>query len=41
MQTSPKGSKFYSQVKAVYDSTMTAAFKDVQATQKTHLILQI
>ena len=36
LQTSPKGSKFYSQVKAVYDSTMTAAFKDAQATQKTH-----
>ncbi|MBD3904168.1 GLPGLI family protein [Chryseobacterium sp. Ch-15] len=36
LQTSSKGSKFYSQVKAVYDSTMTAAFKDAQATQKTH-----
>lgn len=36
LQTSSKGSKFYSQVKAVYDSTMTAAFKDTQATQKTH-----
>ncbi|MGO4710510.1 GLPGLI family protein [Chryseobacterium sp. 2TAF14] len=36
LQTSSKGSKFYSQVRAVYDSTMTAAFKDAQATQKTH-----
>lgn len=36
LHTSPKGSKFYSQVKAIYDSTMTAAFKDAQATQKTH-----
>lgn len=41
LQTSPKGSKFYSQVKAVYDSTMTAAFKDAQATQRRILILQI
>lgn len=36
LQTSPKGSKFYSQVKAVYDSTMTATFKNAQATQQTH-----
>jgi len=36
LQTTPKGSKFYSQVKAVYDSTMTAAFKDARATQKVH-----
>ena len=36
LQTSPKGSKFYSQVKQVYDSTMTAAFKNAKATQQTH-----
>ncbi|MCD1117182.1 GLPGLI family protein [Chryseobacterium turcicum] len=36
LQTSPKGSKFYSQVKAVYDSTMTATFKNANATQQTH-----
>lgn len=36
LQTFPKGSKFYSQVKAVYDSTMTATFKNAKATQQTH-----
>lgn len=36
LQTSPKGSKFYSQVKQVYDSTMTATFKNAKATQQTH-----
>lgn len=33
LQTSPKGSRFYSQVKQVYDSTMTATFKKASATQ--------
>lgn len=36
LQTSPKGSKFYSQVKQVYDSTMTATFKNAKATQQTY-----
>lgn len=36
LQTTPKGSKFYSQVKQVYDSTMIATFKNAKATQQTH-----
>ena len=36
LQTTPKGSKFYSQVKQVYDSTMTATFKNAKATQQSH-----
>lgn len=35
LQTTPKGSKFYSQVKQVYDSTMTATFKNAKSTQQT------
>ncbi|MFY1046300.1 GLPGLI family protein [Chryseobacterium sp. GP-SGM7] len=36
LQTTPKGSKFYSQVKQEYDSMMTATFKNAKATQQTH-----
>lgn len=36
LQTTPKGSKFYSQAKQVYDSTMTATFKNAKATQQAH-----
>ena len=33
LETSPNGSKFYSQVKAVYDSTMDATFKNAKMIQ--------
>ncbi|KUJ53078.1 GLPGLI family protein [Chryseobacterium sp. JAH] len=36
LETSPTGSKFYSQVKAVYDSTMQATFKNAKMTQNNH-----
>lgn len=36
LETSPNGSKFYSQVKAVYDSTMAATFKNAKMTQNNH-----
>lgn len=37
LETSPNGSKFYSQVKAVYDSTMQATFKNAKLTQNTNI----
>lgn len=36
LQTSPKGSRFYSQVKQVYDSTLTASFKNAKGMQNAH-----
>ena len=39
LQTSPKGSKFYSQVKAVFDSTMMATVMSPKAAGQTHFDL--
>lgn len=36
LETSPEGSRFYSQVKAVYDSTMDATFKNAKMSQNNH-----
>lgn len=36
LETSSSGSKFFSQVKYVYDSTMTATFKKAKMTQNNH-----
>lgn len=36
LQTSSKGSKFYSQVRAVYDSTMMATLTSAKAANQTH-----
>lgn len=36
LQTSPKGSKFYSQVRAVFDSTMMATVMSPKAASQTH-----
>ena len=36
LQTSPKGSKFYSQVRAVFDSTMMATIMSPKAADQTH-----